>query len=562
MKEILDFRTQIFSPSLPDKINAFSGIEVLNFHEEDIDLPQILIVYEINSEEIFESKLVSQLIKDVFHDYFFKKEFQSNNQVAEEAILSIKHKLIKILKASEKNKLDLNLICGIFFENNLSIVKYGNTFATLVRDGNIKNLEFASEGYFGSTKGNVKSSDVLIFSTNNFHKKFINQDLLSKNLNVDPDELDPSSSSLIFMFFKGASVPAKQIINKNSKKYFKRISKVISKNIGLILIISFLSFFYYGYRYYLNYQEKKNQEFFSNLISESEQLVTQNSSNSEEFSGKILDQIKKINDSGLNNKEELITKLKTKYNLVNNIQEVRYKILYDFKELNPRINLNSFVMFNDTYYILDQDTAKIYSSKTSDLKFESTETKIDKPFHIDSFTKTIALFNNSNVYYFSPALAKSDNELSLSGVNLPRVYMGFIYEINEDKITRLDSNSDKPNRELWAQNDKVRDAKDLFIDYDVYVLDKNSQLLKFSKGTLQGSKFNNAKYNFTKMFIDSNLASNYFISENKIYQYSKEGELKEIFSDPSFTEKINDFVVLKDKKIIFISNSKLVELDL
>jgi hypothetical protein len=64
------------------------------------------------------------------------------------------------------------------------------------------------------------------------------------------------------------------------------------------------------------------------------------------------------------------------------------------------------------------------------------------------------------------------------------------------------------------------------------------------------------------MFIDSNLASNYFISENKIYQYSKEGALKEIFSDPSFTEKINDFVVLKDKKIIFISNSKLVELDL
>ena len=164
MKEILDFRTQIFAPKLPEKINTFSGVEVLNFHEEDGDLPQILIVYELNSEEIFESKLISQLIKDVFHDYFFKKEFQSNNQVAEEAILSIKHKLIKILKASEKNKLDLNLICGIFFENNLSIVKYGTTYATLVREGDIKDLEFASEGYFGSTQGNVKNGDVLIFN--------------------------------------------------------------------------------------------------------------------------------------------------------------------------------------------------------------------------------------------------------------------------------------------------------------------------------------------------------------------------------------------------------------
>ena len=115
---------------------------------------------------------------------------------------------------------------------------------------------------------------------------------------------------------------------------------------------------------------------------------------------------------------------------------------------------------------------------------------------------------------------------------------------------------------MWAENDKIKDARDLAIDYDIYVLDKDSKLLKFTKGVLQDIKFNNTKYTFNKMFIDSNLSNNYFISENKIYQYSKNGELKNIYSDPSFNEKITDFVVLKDKKIIFISNSKLVELEL
>ena len=562
MKHLLDFRTQIFSPKLPEKLNRFSGVEVLNFHEEDVDLPQILIVYELNSEEIFESRLVSQLIKDVFHDYFFKKEFQSNNQVAEEAILSIKHKLIKILKASEKNKLDLNLICGIFFENKLSIVRYGKTYATLVRDGAIKDLEFASEGYFGSTQGNVKHSDVLIFSTEKFYEKFINQDLLSRNLKFDEEDLEPTSSSLIFMFFKGATQDVKTVVGTKSKKYAKQTSKFISKNINFILLVSFISFSFFGYRYYQGYQERKNLEYFNGLISETNFLIQTTGEEPSSFSEKLLTQIQKVNDSNVNSKEELLTKLKSKYNQVNNVKEVTYKVLYDFKEVNPRIKLNSFIIFNDNYYILDQDTSKVYSSKVSELKFDSYETKIDKPIHIDRFTKSLTVINNSTVYYFAPDMNKNDAEIKLGEIGIPRVYMGFIYELKDNKITRVDSNSDTPARELWAESNKIKDARDLAIDYDIYVLDKDSNLLKFTKGILQDLKFNNSKYTFNKMFIDSNLSNNYFVSENKIFQYSKEGDLKNIYSDPSFNEKITDFVILKDKKIIFISNSKLVELDL
>ena len=64
------------------------------------------------------------------------------------------------------------------------------------------------------------------------------------------------------------------------------------------------------------------------------------------------------------------------------------------------------------------------------------------------------------------------------------------------------------------------------------------------------------------MYINSDLKNNYFISENKVVEYSKDGKLLNVYSDPSFTEKINDFVVLKNNKIILISNSKLAELHL
>ena len=297
---------------------------------------------------------------------------------------------------------------------------------------------------------------------------------------------------------------------------------------------------------------------FPVTISESESLLLSESVTSEQ----VLDQIKKINDSNLVSKEEIVSKLKSKYNQINNIKETSYKVLYDFKDKNPRIKLSSFVIFNSNYYILDSDTSKIYSSKVSELNFESYETKVSGARYIDNFTKTLAIINNSSIFYFTPDLNKSDNEIKLDQVGIPRVYSGFIYELKDNKITRIDSNSDKPSRELWAENEKLVNAKDLFIDYDVYVLDKDSKLLKFSSGVLQDLKFENDKYSFSKMFINSNLTYNYFVSDNKIYQYSKDGILKTIYSDPFFNEDIKDLVVLSDKKIIFISNSKLVELEL
>ena len=218
MKEILEYRTQVYKPKLPEKLNEFSGIEILNYHEEDMDLPELLVVFSLSTEEVFDRVLISQLIKDVFHDFFFKKELHSSVQIVEEAILNVKNKILKILKASDKNKLDFNLICGIFDKNTLSVVKYGKTFATLIRDGDIKDLEFAVEGYFGSAQGNIKSGDLFILSTQDFHSKFVNQNLLKKGLNISQEDLGLGTSSLILYFNKSLASDQNRSINLNSKK--------------------------------------------------------------------------------------------------------------------------------------------------------------------------------------------------------------------------------------------------------------------------------------------------------------------------------------------------------
>jgi len=563
MKDILDFRTQKFTPILNEKLSHFSGIEVLDFDEEDIELPKILMVYEIKSEEFFEKTLVSQLIKDVFHDHFFRKESNSNIQIAEEAILDVKHKLIKILKSSDKNKLDLNLICGIFYENNLSIIRYGKVFASLVREGNFDDLEFATEGYFGSAKGNVKNSDVLIFSTNDFHKNYINQNLITNGLKIDEDSLDPSASSLIFMFYKSINQDSKKIINQKSKKMASTTKRFFKKNAKFILVLILIAISYLTYFSFKKYQEQKIQKISENLVSNVNQILNiDKSTNVDEANEKILNQIKEINNSNLPDKEELIDKLKKKYNEVNNIKEVNFKILNDFKEQNPRINLASFILFNDNIYILDKDTSKIYSSKYKDLKFEATEINLPNLRKIDNFTKTITISDDTTFHMYSLDLNKNPDEIKLDTIGIYKVYMGFIYEIKDNKINRIDANEDSPKREQWAENKVLEGAKEIDVDYDVYVLDKNSKLLKFSKGMLQELNFENTKFEFSKMFINSDLKNNYFISENKIVEYSKDGKLLNVYSDPSFTEKINDFVVLKNNKIILISNSKLAELQL
>lgn len=563
MKELLDFRTQKFSPSIPEKLSQFSGIEILDFDEEDIELPKILILYEVKSEDTFDKNLISQLIKDCFHDHFFKKETSSNIQVAEEAVLDIKHKLIKILKSSDKNKLDLNLICGIFYENNLSIVKYGKIFASLVREGNLDDLDFATEGYFGNSKGNVKNSDVLIFSTSDFYKKYINQNLVTGGLNIDNESLGPSESSLIFMFYKSINQDKRNMLNLKSKKALSKTKRFIKKNSRiLVLFFSFILGFS-SYFIYQNYQNEKIVKENSFLISETEGILNlPKSENIDSINESLLNQIQKINDSRISNKEEIVEKLKNKYNEVNNIKNVSYKILYDFKEQNPRINLTSFILFNDNIYILDKDTSKIYTSKFSDLKFDSAEVNISNIKNIDNFTKTILISDDSNFHFYSSDLNKNPEVIKLDGVGISKVYMGFIYELKDNKINRIDANEDEPKRELWAENSILEGAKDIAIDFDIYVLDKNSKLLRFSKGINQNLNFENNKFDFSKMFINSDLKNNYFISENKLVEYTKDGKLLNVYSDPSFTEKINDFIVLKNNKVILISNSKLAELQL
>ena len=564
MKEILEFRTQIFTPKLPEKIVSFSGIEILNFHEEDIELPQLLLVYELISEEIFEKELVSKLIKDVFHDHFFKKESMSNQQIAEEAILDVKHKLIKILKTSDKNRLDFNVICGIFYENNLSIVKYGKIFASLVRDGEFKDLEFATEGYFGSIKGVVKSSDVLIFATQNFYKKFINQDLLNNGLKVDDDSLDPNSSSLIFMFYKSPEQKKKEVLQRKSKKVWLRGSRFLKKNFYKVIFVGIVLSIYFGITSYLTYQDNLQKQELSKVILETENVLSKEYNQTEvpSYSEEILTQINKLNAfTNIPSKDEYISKLKNRFNQVNNIKEVSYEVLYDFKETNPRISLNSFVLLNDNIYVLDTDTSKIYYSKFSDLKFENYEVKIANLKHLDYFSKTLALFDENNVYLYTQDLNKENQDIKIEGLGVSRMYMNFIYEIKDNKINRIDLNDDSPSRVLWAENSAITDSKDINIDFDIYLLDKNSKLLKFSRGVLQNTNFENDRYNFSKLFISASLKNNYFISENKIFEYSKDGKLLNIYSDPTFNEKINDFIVLKDR-VIFVSNSKLVSLKL
>jgi hypothetical protein len=563
MKEILDFRTQKFIPYLPEKLNEFSGIEILNFDEEDIELPKLLILFELKSEEIFDRTLISQLMRDVFHDHFFRKDSLSIIQIAEESILDIKHKLIKILKSSDKNKLDLNLICGIFYENKLSIVRYGKIYASLVRDGNFDNLEFASEGYFGNAKGNVKNSDVLIFSTQEFQQKYVNQNLITGGLKVDETSLNPLESSLIFMFFKSTSLDTKKLLNQKSKKVISKASRIMKKNMKkfIFLILIVLSFFVFRILSY--YQELEIQKNNQNLLNKVDQTLNlQDYNNKKSLSEEILNQIQELNNSQLNNKEDFIEKLKEKYNEVNQIKNVSFQLLNDFKELNPRINLNSFVIFNDIIYILDRDTSKIYTSKFSNLNFESTEVNLNGVKKIDNFTKTILLSDDSTFHFYSLDLNKNPEQIKLDSIGISEVYMGFIYELKDNKIYRINANDDQPKRELWAENSILDGAKDIAIDFDIYVLDKDSILNKFSKGVVQNINFENSDLNLSKMFIGSELKNYYFISENKIVEYSKEGKLLNIYSDPSFTEKINDFVVLKNNKIIILSNSKLAELQL
>jgi len=562
MKEILEYRSQVYLPKLPEKLNQFSGIEILNYHEEDLDLPELLVVYSITTDELFDRVLISQLIKDVFHDYFFKKELSSSVEIVEEAILNVKNKILKILKASDKNKLEFNLVCGIFDKNNLSVVKYGKTFATLIRDGEIKNLEFATEGYFGSAQGNIKSGDLFILSTEEFNEKFVNQNLLKKGLNISDEDLTPGSSSLILYFNKSIVSDQSKSINLNSKKIKKKAQKILLKYQGVFVLLLAIIFGLSGFKFY-EYKDNLKKAEESKLVLENvTNILGKNSNEVSSFSGELLEQISIVSKSNLENKDEIISKLKLKYNEINKINEKEFSLIFDFKEFNPRSKVDSLVIVNNSIYALDSDSSKVYYSNLDNIKFESMEVKVENPIHIDVLNKTLSIFGKDKINYFSLDLNKNSNELLLDNIGPTKNFGNFVYELKDGKINKIDTNSDSPKRDTWGENEKLKDAKDIDIDFDIFVLDRNSNLLKFSKGVEQRIEFNNNGYELSKMFIDSNLNDFYFSHQNKFYLFTKDGKFKNILVDTKFNENINDFTIIKDKKIIFVSDSKIYQVEL
>jgi mRNA-degrading endonuclease RelE of RelBE toxin-antitoxin system len=562
MKEILEFRTQTYKPRIPEKSNLFSGIEILDFKEEDPELPSLQIVYEVEADELFDSVLISQLIKDSFHDFFFKRDLVSNIQIVEEAILDVKNKILKILRSNDKNKLDFHLICGIFEKNNLSVVRYGNTKATLIREGDIKDLEFASEGYFGSAKGNVKNGDLLLLSTSKFHSEFVGQDILKKGINIDSTDLEPDASALILYFNRSQNPEEKNIVRLPSKKLRKKLQKTLLKYQGIFLLLLVFGFSFLGFRAY------KDQEYQSLVKKDIEinnktgDVLGKKFEDLPSYSSEILEQISIVSNSTLQNKDELVAKLRERYNEVNKIKEKEFRLLFDFKDLNPRAEITSFIVANSTFYILDIESSNIFYANVNDLKFESKQIAEKNPKTIDFLTRTILIHKDGSSSYYSLDLNKSDKDLEIPNIGISKTLLGNIYEITDNKINRIDTNSDNPQKVLWAESDLIKDAKDIDIDYDVYILDKNSQLLKFSQGSNVKMNFENPKFNLSHMYIDNSLKNYYFSHENRIYTFSKEGKFLNQIIDTSFSENINQFMIVNDSKIYIITDSKLYEVSL
>ena len=51
------------------------------------------------------------------------------------------------------------------------------------------------------------------------------------------------------------------------------------------------------------------------------------------------------------------------------------------------------MIVNNSIYVLDIDSSKVYYSNLDNIKFESMEVKVDNPTHIDILNKTEILVN-------------------------------------------------------------------------------------------------------------------------------------------------------------------------
>ncbi|MFC1625047.1 hypothetical protein ACFL15_01580 [Patescibacteria group bacterium] len=605
MNKKLNAKTQKLNPKLPQYSSSFSQSIVIKPENQELLLKKgtVYTVFSVSGESSFDTELITKVITDVLHDSYFESESISPIQSMEKAILETKNKVTQLSSdtlTSNTQTINLSITSGVLWGNVLYMVQYGNGKVYTMKEGAITPLNTISEGNFSTASKVVNEEDVLIICTDGFVEVFPPEKLMS--LSITEGQLQPNQTCLLMRLIIDTTLSEDEEIDFGLKEVAakSRARQRAQKITGLAKsgVDKTFSIFKKGAEAVKPVSEKVKQTvkearlprlpisiqtprpppekmkkigFLVGVLALSGILlaggiyilITKPWKGEEEVKEEVVTEEKVVEETvkepEISEEEQKALDEKAK------VERVTPEVFYDLKITDSIVEPSEITSLGNLLVSVDRNSGKIFAS---DISSPSFSTKNQTFPGIKSLTNDDGLLSFSdNEGYKTYDLEREEitEDYSVEDIDLSFPYAGFIYIISDDILTRHSEEGGVLTGSTWGQNPSFAGAKSMAINFEIYVLTKNKELISFSGGEKTDFSVTGLEEGFknpTNVVFDLEFDHIYIADpgNNSVVVLDSDGNLIKQYKhaeDSTFGD-IRSIAVSSDETSLFVLNSSKI----
>ena len=583
MNKKLIAKAQKLTAKIPDKSPEFSNSFVME--PEDASLLErygtLYVVYEVDGGVDLDTLLVTKLVHDVLYDTYFHSENSSPIQSLEKSVLNLKDKLMGFYQEQQALEVSISIIVSVLWGNVLYIVQFGSGNSYLMREGELKTINAASEGNFSVASGVVKDDDVVILGTKSFLTKHPVSTLISSAATISVHALPYGASALILKFTvdttfskdevldiksdtekiytpsnasaRSFSMPSVSITNKigavltKLKPTGKAMPRGLFKKLGFgVLGLLLLGIVAYSLKTGLAGKEK---------ILPKPPIVSKNA-------------VEGASSVALDN-----SPVDTSKDAANKIQRITPELFYDLQLADTNANPSSIVALADTLVVADFAKGAVYTSNVDVPKFVQSKDSYAGLKQIFAYGGNLGVVDSSGLTLVDLAAEDQTSSQIFEGAfGKIAVYLDFLYSLNasDGTITKYTLEDTALTNVVWGTFPELVSATSHSINVSIYVLDANSALQVYTQGEKDAFEITGLSVplrNASQVFTSEDLDSIYIADKgnNRIIVLDDEGNLLKQFqaTDRTYFNDIRSIVVNAAEDTLFVlDGSKVYQIKL
>jgi len=473
MQKQLTARVQKLVKKLPQSATQFATAVAI-----DPDEPEVLqrkgslyTVFDVSSESTLDPLLVTKIVHDVLFDSYYGAETVSPIQSLEKSILALKDKVMALGVS------DFNILSAVLWGNVMYLVQFGKGGSFLVREGEVKSVNVATEGNFSVASGVIKGDDVVILGTQGFIDSHQVEDLVLKAVSFSTHTLTDKSSALLIKFDVLKAFTSDEVIDFGMEKGKKEVKDVKSRStldlarrlpsklpkitlqktkgdkVKPSLVVGIAIILLLGVSIYWSLNDNS---FVPSQKEQGEELV-------EKQDGEI------VAEEDTSKDEEY------------KITRVEPEVFYDIKIVEESANPTDMAVLDNSVVVSDKASGKIYSSSLVTAKFTAEDLVFEGITNLSYFGGDMVFTDNEGYKVYAPEGEITESYLA-SNLGPTAAYLSFVYSISSDTLTKYEKSTDKLEGDVWAQSEELQGVTSVAVDGNIYVLKENGNLHKYYGG--------------------------------------------------------------------------------